>query len=401
VARVWPTRSELAPGFEPILDRCRLGFEVKAAGRRACFSVNAGRFADWPRRYLAPAFSFAPAAVVSPPAIAVVEDDRLHRELRAFAAATSPPISSATYEDEPADRYVLPDGIVALLYRDRPGVTLIQREAGAVGFVTTVGDAQAPFEAARLLREVLRRRLEADGHVVLHAGAVALDGGVWIVSGPKYAGKTTLVCALTEFAGADFIANDRVFLLAGTDGLEVLAWPMSVRIAPGTYLGSPGLRRWLRPGRQLEYPEPGWDPVRGIDEKEARRFAASGGGPKVDLVPSELVAALGGRVLPGGRLAGVLLPARDAALASEEGWVAPASPEPVAERLGGELLTPDDDDYPDWLGLGAEASALESGAHDLVEDLVRLHPLREVCFSTGRGAARAVEESGLRPLSPP
>ncbi len=46
-----------------------------------------------------------------------------------------------------------------------------------------------------------------DGHVALHAGSVAVDGGALLIVGDKFAGKSTLVGALA-LAGHDVLADD-------------------------------------------------------------------------------------------------------------------------------------------------------------------------------------------------
>jgi hypothetical protein len=376
---------------------CGVRLRVDAAGRHLGFATDGERIAAWPLRYLAPVCSFAPADAELEPSVTVVADDARHAAVRAAAQAAGEARATVTYEDEPVDRHRMADGVVALVYRERPGVTLVDRALGVLAFVTTAEDPQAPFEAARLIREVLRRRLEHEGWAVLHAGAVSFGGSIWIVCGPKFAGKTTLVCALIEHLGADFVSNDRVFLGAGAGWAEVVSWPMSVRIGLGTCLASPPLRGWLRPGRSPEYPQFGWDQGEGLDEEEARRLAARPGAPKLELVPAELVASLGGRVAAGGHLGGILLPARDPSLAATAGRAQEVGPETARKRLLAELLTPDDDDYPDWLGLRhpEEAAEQRHGARGLVDLAVDTCPVVKVEFSTGEGAVRGVREANL------
>jgi hypothetical protein len=378
-------------GAASIAGVCPIALAVGAAGQRIGFATNREDIAAWPLRYLAPLCSFGAADESLRPSVAVVADDALHGELRAALEQAPRGAASSTYEGQPVDRHRLPGGTVALLYRDRPGITLIDDDAEAVAFVTAGADPQAPFEAARMIREVLRRRLEGTGRVVIHAGAVAVGGSVWLVCGPKFSGKTTLVCALIEHLAADFVANDRVFLGSGEAGLEVLSWPMSIRIGIGTCLASPPLRRWLRPGTSPEYPQSGWDPRRGLDRCTAHRLAARRDSPKLELTAAELVASLGGRAVSGGRLAGVLLPVRDPDMSSAAGATSPVAAVDATQRLRRELLTPDDGDYPDWLELRrAQPPSLRAGALDLLRRVVSSYPVLEIRFATGQGAARAV-----------
>jgi len=393
-------RDERSPGaptaVAEIAAACRFALRVDAGGGRIGFATNEERIAAWPRSYLAPVCSFAPADPDLQPSVVVVADDARHAALRAAAREAGGAVDAMTYEEESVDRHTMPGGAVALVYRERPGVTLIDHARGVVTFVTAAADPQGPFEAARLIREVLRRRFEQEGRAVLHAGAVSFGGSVWLVCGPKFAGKTTLVCALIEHLGADFVSNDRVFLGGPGGRPEVISWPMSVRIGLGTCLASAPLRDWLRAGRSPAYPRSGWDTERGLDEAAARRLAARADAPKLELVPAELVASLGGRALAGGPVGGVFLPARDASLAPGVGRAQPVGPTPAKQRLLAELLTPDDDDYPDWLGLRCtEATDLRDRARALIDLLVDTRPVVEVSFAGGDAAARAVREADL------
>jgi hypothetical protein len=360
---------------------------VAAAEHRLVLATSGEQVMAWPRAYLDPACRFSPAPPDIAPRVAVVVAGDLHAEARAALAATGEGVPASTYEDKPARRHDLGRAGFALAYEEEAGITFVDPRARVLFLTSDPG--QAPFEAARLIREVLRRDAEAAGDVVVHAGGVVLGGGAWVIPGPKEAGKTTLTCALVEYGGGEFVANDRVLVGTREGAFDVRAWPMSTRIGVGTCLASPGLRRWLRPVRAPAYPQTGWDPARGISDAEARTLAEAGAGPKIELVTAELVDALGARASAGAPLAGVLLPARRPG--AVRATVTPVDPNAAALRIGAELLTPDDEAYPDWLELRrSSVDEMREHAAGIVRRIAAEVPVCEVVFEAGADAAAAV-----------
>lgn len=356
------------------------------------FATNTEAVESWPRSYLSPACHFQAAPPDARPQVCVVVSEYLYSAAMA-ALAEVPSVPASTYEDTPARRHDVGVARFALAYCSRAGVTIVDSRNGQAVYLTpatanTPSDdaTQAPFEAARLIRETLRRRAEHRGEVVLHAGAVVVGSGAWIVSGAKGAGKTTLVCAMVEYIGGKFIANDRVFLARAGGGFDVRAWPMTIRIGIGTCLASPGLRPWLQPAAPPVYPQTGWNPVRGISVEEAQVIAGNGGGPKVELVLSEFVSSVGADSAGCAPLAGILLPAWSRDLSRSSVRTVPG--EEAAVRLRQEILTPDDASYPDWVGLRRRTSDdIRAGAEQIIRELSTGFPVYEVRFSTGSAAA--------------
>jgi hypothetical protein len=374
----------------PALGRAGVRYRVTRGQDELTFGTDDPAIAAWPVDYLAPGCRFEPLpAGAGPATVTCAVDPGAVETLRRLLAGRTA-TAATTYEDRPVRRVEL-DGAVALAYTDRPGVTVVAAGGRQVGYLAAdVADAR--FEAARLVREVLRRRGEDRGEVVVHAGAVLLGGAAWIVCGPKGAGKTTTVCALLEHLGADFVANDRVHLDRSGAGFAVTAWPMSTRIGLGTCLGSARLRPWLRPRRTPVYPQTGWDPAAGIAPAAARRLAAAADAPKIELVTSELVASMGAAAAAGGPLAGLLLPTRRPDL--DRPQVRSGTPDRAARLLLDQSFTPDDDAYPDWLGLRSRPAAeLARDAHRLLADLSRAVPVLDVAFAESVSLAAA-----LRPV---
>ncbi|MGH3795205.1 MAG: hypothetical protein ACRDSP_09980 [Pseudonocardiaceae bacterium] len=105
--------------------------------------------------------------------------------------------------------------------------------------------------AARIVRELIRVQLEADGWAILHASAVVRDDLAVLTVGPKRAGKTTTALVLAD-DGWQLLANDRVFLHPAT--LAVLPWPAAAALGIGLLHAHgllSGVRERLNGGHRL------------------------------------------------------------------------------------------------------------------------------------------------------
>lgn len=344
-------------------------------------SSNDDRVVDWPVSYLAPACTFEEGVSRAATGVVCVVDHDLHGRLRSVLAGL-PATTASTYEGRRVRRTDLGPAHVALAYVDGPGVCAVDLARRRVRYVTPdVSDAR--FEAARLVREVLRRQGEHRGEVTIHAGAVRLDGRVWVIPGAKGAGKTTTVCAMLEHAGADFVANDRVHVSARDGGYVVAAWPMTTRIGLGTCQGSARLRPWLRPTTQPVYPQTGWDPVTGLTDADLAAMIPARDGPKVELTTAELVATMGCGAAAGGPVAGILMPRRDGRAIGVSARRADRGR--TVDLLLEQAFTPDDDAYPDWLGLRTRSvTDLARGAASTLARLAGDVPRVEVEFADAR-----------------
>lgn len=92
----------------------------------------------------------------------------------------------------------------------------------------------APVSPSRAVRQLLPYAvghvLGARGLVVVHAGAIALDGTAVVVLGPTGSGKSTLVVA-ARAAGRTVLADDLVVLALRADALDVWGIPRPVAVA--------------------------------------------------------------------------------------------------------------------------------------------------------------------------
>lgn len=100
--------------------------------------------------------------------------------------------------------------------------------ARIVGDVIEVAEHDGVDPAAlrhRVLDEILPLALAFEGHMVLHASAVGVDGAAVLFVGPAGAGKSTLAAALAS-CGGEVLADDGVLMqMRGTDVWAVPSYP--------------------------------------------------------------------------------------------------------------------------------------------------------------------------------
>jgi hypothetical protein len=104
-----------------------------------------------------------------------------------------------------------------------------------------------PRERAEFCRPLLHWLAVLDGHVVIHAGAVSVDGHGILVAGAGNAGKSTLVRACWE-AGWAVLGDNVVELVPAGDGNRVVPVYPTFKIRPGSVLPIP-----------TAWPAPEWD----------------------------------------------------------------------------------------------------------------------------------------------
>jgi hypothetical protein len=100
----------------------------------------------------------------------------------------------------------------------------------------------------RVVREVLTaRRLARERLLDLHAAAFEIDQRAVLIAGPKYSGKTALLCHALASRRARLIANDRVLVNLDHDPAEVYGVPTLVSVRPNSLRLFPALRGALFP----------------------------------------------------------------------------------------------------------------------------------------------------------
>lgn len=85
----------------------------------------------------------------------------------------------------------------------------------------------------RVIVEFIISIKEVSGFLMIHGGAVALDGKGFLICGEKKAGKSTLIVKLLKYMGTKFIANDKTFVTP--DYQEIESYPMVVKLGETTF----------------------------------------------------------------------------------------------------------------------------------------------------------------------
>jgi hypothetical protein len=85
--------------------------------------------------------------------------------------------------------------------------------------------------ACAAIRLIVRGHLARLGGLVLHAAAVSIGSGAFLLLGAKGAGKSTVQLALMARLGAGYVASDRCFVFAAGNGVQVCGWPSRFRVA--------------------------------------------------------------------------------------------------------------------------------------------------------------------------
>jgi hypothetical protein len=110
---------------------------------------------------------------------------------------------------------------------------------GSIAASATVEDLRFVYWQA-LYRSVLYM-LWGRGLFSIHAAAVADDLRSIVIAGEPGHGKTSLMLHLLQ-AGLRYMSDDRVFLRASADALEILAFPSRIRATPQTAAFFPELQ---------------------------------------------------------------------------------------------------------------------------------------------------------------
>ena len=98
----------------------------------------------------------------------------------------------------------------------------------------------------RTVRELAMSAAHRNGGRYLHAAAFVLGGQAAIITGPKEAGKTSLLTYVLKNTQADFLANDRVMFRLQDSVAYVRGMPTFVSIRQGTFNLFPGLLESLK-----------------------------------------------------------------------------------------------------------------------------------------------------------
>lgn len=86
----------------------------------------------------------------------------------------------------------------------------------------------------RVVREIVMGVSQSTGSRLLHASAFSLDGKALIVTGPKQAGKTSLLAYALNSRSADYLTNDRLLVTFKESKPRLSSIPTIVSVRRGT-----------------------------------------------------------------------------------------------------------------------------------------------------------------------
>jgi hypothetical protein len=95
----------------------------------------------------------------------------------------------------------------------------------------------------RVLRELAMGVAQLRGGRFLHASAFVANGRTAIITGPRQAGKTSLLSYVLSSSGANFLCNDRLLINRHGHSTRLRGMPTIVSIRDGTMDLFPGMRQ--------------------------------------------------------------------------------------------------------------------------------------------------------------
>jgi hypothetical protein len=104
----------------------------------------------------------------------------------------------------------------------------------AVTLLTEPGNGDGRVALMRVVRELGMNRAQRRGGLLLHAAAVAVGDRGIVITGPKGAGKTSLLIHALRARSARYVSNDRVVVPAAAGRPSATGMPTIVALRRGT-----------------------------------------------------------------------------------------------------------------------------------------------------------------------
>ncbi len=111
-----------------------------------------------------------------------------------------------------------------------------------IELVAAEPQADSRIDIMRTIRELAMGVAQLSGHRFLHASAFAVGDRAALISGPREAGKTSLLTYALTHAPGGFIGNDRVLAKTRGTATRIRGMPTIVSIRDGTMDLFPGMR---------------------------------------------------------------------------------------------------------------------------------------------------------------
>jgi hypothetical protein len=222
--------------------------------------------------------------------------------------------------------------------RTRPPFVIVQK---ANSITVIVSDPKSLTQMMRALREIYLRESEKAGAVLMHGGGFVRHGESTIVVADKSQGKTTMVLLNLLSGKAEYLANDRVVVLADARHAVALPFPMAVRVGWGTMKALPQLQ--LHAGNLRELYRSQDDRLQAAFQDASGEATKFGAGIKVEFTPWEIARIFGVGHSGGAPIVRVIVPA----ISQKAGGVSvrQLAYDEAIEVLRGQCMTPRDEKW--------------------------------------------------------
>jgi hypothetical protein len=188
------------------------------------------------------------------------------------------------------------------VFEDRyPAFYSVDASNRSVAILAREADRSSRIALMRVVRELAMNHALRSGGLFLHASASSFGGRGAVVTGPRTAGKTTLLVYLLSH-GARFVGNDRVLVRNAEDRVTARGMPTLVAIRSGTLELFPALRDRLLASHYFS--------SRTLDESRrmAGHPAPSPVDDKIGVSPAQLLSLLDAEPQAGCDVGAILFP---------------------------------------------------------------------------------------------
>ncbi|MEO8602137.1 MAG: hypothetical protein ABI629_06145 [bacterium] len=190
----------------------------------------------WLEEFLAPAFATRPRSAPDC-TVRVVRDAARYARLQApGAGVASAPLAGLVLDSGPVamPAWESGDGELTVCNAEVRIVYVLGRDRRQVQVISAANAGTLRTALMKVVREFAMSAAWTRDSLVLHAAAVAVGERAVLISGPKNAGKTSLLLHALRASGARLLSNDRVVVDLATMPAAAHGMPTIVSLRPGS-----------------------------------------------------------------------------------------------------------------------------------------------------------------------